>query len=168
VSSDAKISELELLQLVLSFGPRAEAKLSFLFGLNLALVGFAMANLTLFQLPNVFVMVPLVIFLVAVSISVVNLYKAYSPQLEGGRNSLVYFSRIAKREQKDFSEAFCGASKEDIRDDLLEQVWRNSVIISSKFKRIQDAFVQTIVSIPFLVIYLIADMFSTGELFRVV
>lgn len=162
-----RIKELELLNLVLSFAPRAEAKLSFLFSINLALLGFALLNLTQGTAVTWYVVAPFIGFIWLISSSFQKLYQAYSPNLDGGQNSVVYFSEIAKKQKEAYIADFKSRDDGVFSEDILEQVWTNSKIISQKFQLIKSAFYMTLLSLPFLVAFVIGTVITSGQMFKV-
>lgn len=127
------------LDLVLGFFGRADAKLSVVLTLSVAMLGFFATKVTpisgLSQLASVMAVVYLVIFAAVAW----NLYQGYFANLDGGHNSLVYFSEIAKRTESAFIDQYLAASDGDLAKDVLGQVWRNSQILAARFGYVSAA-----------------------------
>jgi Family of unknown function (DUF5706) len=62
------------------------------------------------------------------------LYHGGFPNLKGGHSSNVYFKDIAARNESKFAEDYQKQSSEALRLDLLSQIWRNSEILTEKFR----------------------------------
>lgn len=151
---------------MLSFFPRVETKLSFLFGLNVALLGLAFVNIALDQFEHWYTAIPCIAFLVIIALSFINLYYANYPDLRGGKGSLIYFQEIAARTESSFISEFSGASQKDLNEQVLAQVWRNAEILTQKFKRLQRAFLLTLVSLAPLTVFFLATAIESGALPR--
>ncbi|WP_343674928.1 Pycsar system effector family protein [Paraburkholderia heleia] len=138
------------LNLVLSFFPRVDTKLSVVLGANVGMLGVLFSRLTV---PGAAVFPPCVLwsligaFLVLMGFSSYHLYRGSFPTLEGGAGSLVYFSEIAARGEHDFVIAFSKLSLPSLTDDLLSQCWRNSVILKQKFASLRRAYVWSAVAV---------------------
>jgi hypothetical protein len=72
--------------------------------------------------------------------SLVELYSAALPRLDGGRASLVYFGEIADRTEVAFVTAFLEQKDEAYARDLLEQIWRNAQILAAKYRSLRRSF----------------------------
>jgi hypothetical protein len=139
------------LNLVMAFFPRVDAKISVLLGIDLAMLAFLAAKapkLELWEGRLLFAGIPL--FLLGASLW--HLYRASFPQLEGGRESLIYFREIASRTEGKFMEEYKKQSSTAYLNDLLSQVWRNAQILAQKFDHLKTAFLLMAWSIvPWLV-----------------
>jgi hypothetical protein len=129
------------LTLVLSFFPRVDAKASVVLAVDTAMLGYlasrvpSPSSIPLWQL-----IFPLAAF-VLIAISFVCLYKGAFPNLAGGHDSLVYFQEIAKKTEAKFMQGFSSQSESEYSNELLGQAWRNSQILTAKFKYLKYAFV---------------------------
>jgi hypothetical protein len=131
----------EQLNLVLSFFSRADAKASVVLGVDTAMAGYLASRMpSLKAMPYWQTLIPLTAFLL-IGNSIWNLYKGAFPNLEGGNLSLVYFREIAKRTEAKFIDEFMTQDPGDHVKDVLGQVWRNSEILTEKFKYLKVAFV---------------------------
>jgi hypothetical protein len=128
------------LQLVLSFFGRVDAKLSVVLGIDLTMLGVIFtkaghaASLGLVEILSTIVFCGCIIF------SLIELYRGSFPSLDGGRSSLIYFQEIAKLPESDFRNRFTSLTTKDLTSDLLNQAWRNSRIIATKFQRLKSAY----------------------------
>ncbi len=78
------------------------------------------------------------------------LYRCNFPSLEGGQGSLIYFVAIQNRTESKFRDEFEAATEESYRFDLLEQVWRNLVILCAKYRALAYAIRITLATLlPF-------------------
>ncbi len=127
------------LDLVLSFFPRVEGRLSLLLSINLGMLALLSVNappLRDWQVAFVFVAIP--VLLIGVSLS--HIYQGFFPQLDGGKDSLIYFREIAARTESKFIEDFKTQGDQAYVNDILGQVWRNSEILKEKFDHLRSAF----------------------------
>lgn len=127
------------LNLVLSFFPRAEAKLSVLLGVDLAMLGTLASTLPPIGAWESSVVAAL-LAAACLGVSVVDLYRAALPSLEGTGHSLIYFREIAQRTELDYSKLYTSADVEGLIDDILSQTWRNSAILAKKFDCLDSSF----------------------------
>src|SRR5208283_2331898 len=129
------------LNLVLSFFPRVDAKLSVILAIDtgmLAVLGSDAPPLAALSLPMI-VTASFAVLLLA--ISVIFLYRGAFPSLKGGSASLVYFREIANRREHQYIEEFRGQTNEQHVNDLLGQAWRNSEILKAKFDALNMSFI---------------------------
>jgi hypothetical protein len=141
-------SSKDQLNLVLSFFPRVETKLSVLLAINtgmLAVLGTNAPPLSAFSLLMKVITATTLLLLAA---SIVMLYLGAFPSLKGGHDSLVYFREIAKRTEHRFVEEFRAQTEERLSADLLGQVWRNSEILRKKYDCLKGAFTLIALAIP--------------------
>ena len=106
-SIDVERAALEQLRVVLGFFPRTDTMIATVLGVDLAMMAVLVSHL-----PPVHTMTPLTSTALLPAIlcagSLVELYRAAFPRLEGGRASLVYFGEIADRTEAAFVTAFLG------------------------------------------------------------
>jgi hypothetical protein len=126
---------------------RVESKSSFLLATNLGLLAIAFYNLDYKDFSTWYVMLPFIAALTLVALSLYELYAAAYPQLEGGSESLIYFSSIADLTEVNYLEKCSNRSEAALLNDLHGQVWRNAQILSAKFKSVRLAFSLTVFSI---------------------
>lgn len=137
--SDLRPMAKDQLGLVLSFFPRVDSKISLLVGIDIAMLAYLASKTPPFsswEAKLLFALIPVILL----SVSLWHLYLASFPQLEGGRDSLVYFREIATRAEGKYLEDFKKQTPEFHVNDLLGQVWRNSQILKEKFHHLKLAF----------------------------
>lgn len=152
------------LALVQSFIPRLDSKVSALFAIVSAQLAVAALNLTAADLPKWYVTIPLTVFLSMIAWTYLNLYRCAFPHLDGGQASLVYFAEIAKRRESDFVTQFMDVSVTDLTNDICGQIWRNSEIVTCKFKYLKSATQWAMGSLLPWAIVLISASFSNGRI----
>ncbi|WP_316228483.1 Pycsar system effector family protein [Bradyrhizobium sp. SZCCHNR1039] len=141
----SKISELAPKQLerVLSFFTRVEAKASFIFAINSALLGTLVLHVERSDFADWRRYIALGAAAVGLATSFYYVYRCSFPALSGGHQSLIYFKEIAKLREQTFVKSFRDLEEDDYVNDLLSQTWRNSQILTEKFRTIKIAFIAT-------------------------
>jgi len=138
-SDNVEHAALEQLKLVLGFFPRTETMIATVLGVDLGMMAILVSHL-----PPVHAMTPLTSMALIPAIlcagSLVDLYRAAFPRLDGGRASLVYFGEIADRTEAAFVAAFLEQKDGAYARDLLEQTWRNSQILTTKYRSLKKSF----------------------------
>lgn len=135
------------LNLVLGFFSRIDTKLSVVLGINLGMLALlATRALTPKE------MTPLaagtgVAFVIALGFSFRHLWVGAFPHLGGGTSSLVYFRSIATMRESDYRRAYAALSADELADDLLNQCWRNSKILTCKFHSLRYAYIATLLAV---------------------
>lgn len=139
-----------------TFFPRVEGKASFLLAVNLGLLTILAANVDkVAYLAAPLVWVPGAAFMLFWGVSIWKLNETFFPHLKGGSvHSVFYFRDIASRSFKEYSHRMKSINDEDILDDLLCQVWRNSEILKVKFDSVQSAFRFAVLSLVFWLVTL--------------
>jgi hypothetical protein len=130
----------EQLNLVLSFFPRVDGKLSTILAINTGMLGALAASTPSLQNTEWWLAIAPVITFILLFASYVNLYRGGFPDVKGGRDSIVYFGEISRRTESKFIEAYISQSDDALRRELLGQVWRNSEILREKYTCLKLAF----------------------------
>lgn len=135
------------LNLILGFFSRIDTKLSVVLGINLGMLALLAT-----RLPALKELTPpaaelSVAFAISLIFSFRHLWIGAFPHLEGGTNSLVYFRSIAEMKESDFRQAFGNLSSEELANDLLDQCWRNSKILTCKFHSLRYAYIFTLLAV---------------------
>jgi hypothetical protein len=128
---------------VLSFFARVEAKASFVFAINSALLGVLAVHVERADLYEWLHCILLVLVAGGLGVSYYFVYRCSFPNLSGGHLSLVYFKEIAKLREQQYVRSFRDMTEDAYVDDVLSQVWRNAEILTEKFRAIKVAFVIT-------------------------
>ncbi|UYY79576.1 Pycsar system effector family protein [Sphingomonas sp. R1] len=143
---------------------RVENRGAALLALNLAMASITAANLTRPILATLWAGVAL-LALAAIGVAFVSLIMvSYSHLANKVRPSLLFFGDIARIESDVYISQAKGASTEDLVEDALCQIWRNSEILMLKFARTQRAFVATCCAIILWMGFLLGVMVQTGAL----
>ena len=128
------------LTLVLSFFARIDTKLSVVLGLDLGMLTLLATKAPSLEKFTAFQTAATSICLVPIALSLYHLYHGSFPHLKGGTNSTVYFRTIAGMTEADFVSGYRGMTLAAIADDVLEQAWRNSKILTSKFDSLSRGY----------------------------
>jgi hypothetical protein len=155
----------KLLNLVLGFFPRADAKASFLFALDSGLLGFLAINVRPEDFRTWFLILPGATAVLTIAAGLWFVFHCSFPALRGGTDSLIYFREIARRTEATFVHEFTKRNDEDHTRDLLGQVWRNSEILTAKYDAIKIAFILTGVALlPWTLFLALAAVVHSGGL----
>ena len=128
------------LDLILSFFPRVDGKLSVVLGLDVAMLGVISTRAPDIATLTAWMWAATLAFLCLCVGSLIFLYRGSFPQLNGGSSSLVYFREIAKRREVDFVGGFEAMSADELASDILCQAWRNAAILSQKFDALKISY----------------------------
>lgn len=138
-----------------AFFPRVEGKASFLLAVNLSLIAAAFAAVSWKTLEsNALIAVLLVLVFSLCAASLVFVYFTFAPHLGPAvQTSALYFSDISKLDPIAFVKKWRDTSSDELLDDALHQVARNSEILSKKFNAAEGAFILTALAvIPWVVL----------------
>ena len=135
------------LNLILSFFPRVDSKASVVLAVNTGMLGYLATKMPAPATIAPWELIAPTIAFVFLGISFVYLYKGAFPDLLGGNESLVYFSEIARKTEAKFLQEFCQLSEADYASELCGQIWRNSQILTTKFRCLKNAFIFLAVAI---------------------
>jgi Family of unknown function (DUF5706) len=139
------------LTMVLSFFPRVDAKLSTVLAIDTPMLASMSAGIPSLHQLSVLLMLPFAIAAGLLVGSYYCLYRGGFPNLKGGHSSNVYFKDIAARNESKFAEDYQKQSSEALRLDLLSQIWRNSEILTEKFRYLRFAFIcMALAAIPWV------------------
>jgi hypothetical protein len=152
---------------ILSFFARVEAKASFVFAANSTILALVALNFRLEDFSKWQVTIPAVITVIGISLSIIFVYRCSFPNLAGGHDSLIYFTQIAKRREADYVDQFLQVDQKHFIKDILGQVWRNSEILTEKFRAIKVAFILTALSLFPFFLFLIAATVNHPQMFVV-
>jgi len=154
------LTQLDRLQ---GFFGRIESKSSFLFAVNLGLLGSTAATTLVGQLWSLHGACSAATGAL-LTFSMFNLYAAFYPHLRGApQSSLLYFGDVSRLSAADFSAKVKTLTPEDLADDALCQVWRNSEILRKKFDRTRSAFILTGAAVPFWLVALMLTVAHDGK-----
>jgi hypothetical protein len=132
---------------ILTFFPRVDNRASLLFTVNSALLGVLAAGFHPEQIQDWYVLIPAGLTLGALVYSFGSLYLCAYPNTKGGNGSNVYFESIARKTESAFVDEFRKLDEEEWLRDLSAQIWRNSEILSLKYKYLKHSMRSTIISL---------------------
>jgi len=121
-------------------------------------------NLKVEDLKIWWIAVPALFSLIAISFGLWCLYHCTFPRLDGGANSMIYFQEIAKRPEVNFVQEFTRLDHEEFTREILSQVWRNSEIVSQKFRWVRSAYHWTLIAMLPWFVFLCMASISHGQL----
>lgn len=125
---------------LMTFFPRVDAKATYLFTLNLALLGLTAVNFP-YRDPASAGGVVGALAVMLTLISCISLYRAFIPTLKGSviRQSVLFFGAIADHTTADYTARLRGMTEDELLDDAACQIHRNAEILSQKFGHVQIA-----------------------------
>lgn len=132
---------------VLGFFSRVESKSNYIFAIDSGMLGLVALNFSYEDICVWYSIVPATITVTLIAFSIYYVYRCMFPQLKGSRPSIVYFKDIADRDAEEFVEAFLATETETYTRDLIDQTWRNSQILSEKFRTVKISFILTALAI---------------------
>jgi len=157
--NDQRRSDLASQQLerVLGFFPRVEAKISTLFAVNAGMMGVLAVNAKLADLAYWHMGGAYLLTLACLAASFLCLYWASHPNLDGGDGSLIYFKSIGERREAKYIEEVNDLTEARWQEDLLGQIWRNSQILTEKYKNVRRAsFFTAVALLPWFISLVLA------------
>lgn len=113
--------------------PRIDAKINAVFAIASAQIALASLGLSGDNWRRWDILVPAALFVIAIGITLFNLYRCTFPHVKKSGKSLVYFAEIARLSETEAIEAFSSTDTEAFRRDLIVQTWRTSLIATRKF-----------------------------------
>jgi len=137
-SVDIEIIERQL-DRVQSFIPRIDGRLTGYLAILSGQMALAFTNIDKSDIDGWFLLTCLVVFLGCAVWAFINIYQCSHPNIEGPKKSLIFFFEIEKMGLKDYQDAFLSASEDNLKQDLLNQIHRNSQIVAQKYRHLRAA-----------------------------
>lgn len=153
--------------LIQSFLPRVDSKVSALFAVAAGELAIICLNVTRVSLTTWWAAIPLAVALLLIAASVVLLYRCAFPHLDGGHSSLIFFKEVSKRTEASFITEWKTTDYSNLLDDVLGQVWGNSVIVSKKFFYLKWSSICIAASLLPWATYLAASSFITSKMIQI-
>lgn len=145
-----------LLDRILGFFSRAESKANSALAINLGMLGFAAVNTTWSVFSDPYAATEGMVMLIFVAVSFWFIYWTFFPDLESGSaSSVVYFGGVASHDRAAYVSRMSEMDSNEYRDEVFDQVWRNSDIVNKKFVYVKRAFWATLAAVPFWALYLL-------------
>jgi hypothetical protein len=129
------------LGLVLSFFSRVDAKLSTILAVDSGMIAALSASVPPLAQVSAWMAIAPAIATALMVASYIYLYKGGFPDVRGGHQSCVYFKEIANRTEAKFIDDYSRQTPDSLRLDVLGQVWRNSEILTEKYRCLRIAFI---------------------------
>lgn len=145
--SDLKDSR-EQLALVLGFFAKIDARLSTVLAIDTGMLGVLSASFPPASNFRWWLAIAPAVVIMLLALSYIFLYRSGFPDLKGGEGSSVYFAEIAKQTEANFVNRYISQSNDDLRHDVLAQVWRNSEIVLDKYKYLRASFLCMTAAVP--------------------
>lgn len=124
---------------VLGFFPRVDTVSSLILAIDIGALALLASNAPPIKDMDGWALLAL-LAVILIGFSLYHLYRGAFPRLDGGPLSLIYFREIAARKEEEFTKAFKEQNEEFYLNDLLNQIWRNSEILTQKFTHLNHAF----------------------------
>ncbi|KAB2761973.1 Pycsar system effector family protein [Brucella anthropi] len=137
-SIDIEIIERQL-DRVQSFIPRIDGRSTGYLAILSGQLALAFTNINSTDISGWFLLTCLVMFLGCTVWAFINIYQCSHPNIDGPKKSLIFFSEIEKMSVKEYTDAFLSATEDDLKQDLLNQIHRNSQIVSQKYGHLRAA-----------------------------
>lgn len=128
------------LQVVLSIFPRVDTMLAVLLGINTATCGLLFSKWPEAAHAGAWLVIFTIAFGLFAGLSFLALYRAAFPNIDPNGKSTVFFGDIAKLSATEFATALLGATDRELAEQIAHQVWRNSTILTAKYRQLRRAF----------------------------
>lgn len=153
---DIKRAE-KILALQLQWIQAADAKVSPIFAINVAMAGSIVALTKALTAWTAGAVIFTALCLSLIVLSVVFLSLAMFPRLKGPTYSNIFFGGITKRAELLYLQEMKTLTSEKYAEDLITQAYRNAEIAQSKYQHVKRAFITSFLSVPFwlVAIYLL-------------
>ena len=125
---------------ILGFFPRVDTVSSIILGIDIGMLAFLASKAPAPHSFTWYTLLALLLPFALITKSLWHLYQSYFPRLEGGWMSLIYFREIALRKEDEFAKEFTAQTDEMYLKDLINQIYRNSEILTMKFDHLKQAF----------------------------
>jgi hypothetical protein len=135
------------LQLIVGFLSLADSKLSLIFGVDVAMLGYLSSRLTAWRAIGIVEGTGALATAIVAGVALWHVYRGLFPVLGGSGKSLLYFGEIANMLDTDFIRDFRGLTADRHADELLNQVHVVSRITNNKYQRVKDAFRWTLAAV---------------------
>jgi hypothetical protein len=127
--------------------PRIDSKINAIFAIVSGQIALASLALSGEDWRRWGILIPAALFIVAIGMTLYDLYRCTFPHVRRGGKSLVYFAEFASLSQADAVRAFEETDLDGFRRDLLVQTWRTSKIAAEKFHYLRRATFSALLSL---------------------
>ncbi len=137
----------KILSLQLEWVRTADSKVTPLFAINIAMLGFLAAlikSLPAWTIsPAIFSSITVILLVVSMLFLALTMF----PRLIGPKDSSISFGGISKQSEDKYLSEMSSMTDDEFQKDILRQVYRNAEIANSKYANLRLAFIFTFVSI---------------------
>lgn len=127
------------LQVVLGIFPRVDAMLAVVLGVDTAMSGVFFAKWPAPEKAGPWLVILTIAFALFSALSYLAVYRAAFPNLDSAGRSSVFFGDVAKMTQAEYERSLLDVTDRELAGDIAHQVWRNSSILTVKFKYLRRA-----------------------------
>ncbi|WNF11984.1 DUF5706 domain-containing protein [Stenotrophomonas geniculata] len=146
------------LQVVLGIFPRTDTLVGALLAIDTAMIGFFFSRWPDASHATPAMVLVTVAYALCAGFAIIDIYRCAFPNVDGDGTSLVFFRSIAKFDSyRGYSEKYSSVGDRQLATQVLEQVWRNSRILTAKFDRLKSAMKWLLISVvPWIVFFIIS------------
>lgn len=146
------------LQVVLGIFPRTDTMVGAILAIDTAMVGFFFSRWPDANHATSAMVVVTVVYSLCAGFAIIDVYRCAFPNIDGDGTSLVFFRSIADFNcYRSYAEKYSSVGDRQLTTQVLEQVWRNSKILTAKFDRLKSAMKWLLISVvPWIVFFIIS------------
>lgn len=126
---------------------RFDNKASIILGLNLGMLSLLVSFAPPLDMWTRMMWGAIILTIIALGLSFLCIYFSIFPRTTDPGDSLFYFGSIAKRDCNEYQQEFISKSDADHVEDILAQVHRNAVILTTKFEYLKGAYLTLILGV---------------------
>lgn len=138
-----------ILSLQLDWIRNADAKVSPIFAIDVAMLGVSAALAKAISSWTIWAAVTGAVSSLLLLSSILMLAFVSFPRTEGPKGSNIFFGGIAQQDLTKFTDGLPNTTDEDSQRDLATQIYRNAEIASSKYSFLKWAFILMFLGMPF-------------------
>ena len=146
------------LQLILDIFPRTDTMVGALLAIDTAMVAFFFSRWPPVSSATPAMVIVTLVYALFAGLALMEIYRCAFPNVDGNDKSVIFFKAIAARKTAmDYATDFSTHDERALSEQILEQVWRNSRILTSKFERLRAAMLWLLASVPAWVVFFIVS-----------
>ena len=127
--------------------PRIDSKINAIFAIVSGQIALASLAISGEEWRHLDILIPAALFIVAIGLTLYDLYRCTFPHVKRGGRSLVYFEEYASVSEPEAVRAVSATDLEEFRRDLVIQTWRTSKIAAQKFYYLKRASFSALLSL---------------------
>ncbi len=131
----------------------ADKKAGFLIVVYSIIIGFLKIKYGIFNFDGKVKCILLFLFLLSLILGICFLLKTLFPKTKNELtdNNIIFFGNISSMKYKDFTDKYNNITEEEMKQNIFEQIYTNSVRANDKFKNIKKSTICLMVSIVLLI-----------------